>query len=92
MGRVRVSTTVDGTRLDQARRLAPGSDSGLLDRALVALIRELEEERELAALAAFPYEEDEELAWQAPAGPDLPFDGEVPADVLELARRRRRRS
>jgi hypothetical protein len=90
MNRVRISTTVDASALDRARRLLPGPDSRLLDRALAALNRQLEEEWELAALAAHPYEEDPDLAWQAPAGPDLPYDGDVPLEVIEEARRRRR--
>lgn len=42
------------------------------------------------ALHALPYEEDVELAWEAPPGPDLPYDGRVPAEVLRLAEARRR--
>lgn len=89
MARTRVSTTVDGDRLERARRLFGGSDSELLDRALELLVRRLDAERELAALDAAPYEDDPDLRWHAPPGPDLPYDGEVPADVLELARERR---
>lgn len=90
MERVRVSTTVDADRLAAARRLLPGTDSRLLDRALAALVEQLEAERELAILAAQPYEHDPDLAWQAPPGPDLPYEGDVPDDVMRLARRRRR--
>jgi hypothetical protein len=90
MRRVRISTTVDATALATARRLAPGTDSQLLDRALVALVAQLEEEQELAALAEHPYEDDPDLAWQAPPGPDLPYTGTVPAEVMKLAQRRRR--
>jgi hypothetical protein len=90
MNRVRISTTVDVGSLERARQLMPGSDSRLLDRALAALIQQLEEERESAALAAHPYEEDPDLTWEAPPGPDLPYDGEVPKEVTQLARRRRR--
>ena len=89
---MRLSTTVDATSLGRARRLLPGTDSRLLDRALDALIRDLEEEHELAALAAHPYEDDASLSWAAPTGPDLPYDGGVPPDVMDLARRRRRRA
>jgi len=42
-----------------------------------------------SALESHPYEADPELAWEAPPGPDLPYEGAVPADVLRLARRRR---
>ena len=90
MSRVRISTTVDADDLAAARRLLPGSDSRLLDRALAALVEQLEGEREVAALTAHPYEDDPELAWQAPLGPDLPYDGDVPDDVMKLARQRRR--
>jgi hypothetical protein len=39
MSRVRVSTTVDGARLANARRIRPDSpDAALLDEALAALI------------------------------------------------------
>ena len=91
MRRERISTTVDAATLDRTRRLLPGPDSRLLDRALAALVHELEAEREVTALAAHPYEHDPDLAWAAPAGPDLPYNGEVPPEVLALARRRRRR-
>ncbi len=90
MSRARISTTVDATSLGRARQLLPGADSRLLDRALLALIEDLEEDRELAALAALPYEDDPDLAWEAPPGPDLPYDGEVPEDVIQLALQRRR--
>ena len=90
MSRVRISTTVDAQSLAAARRLLPGPDSRLLDRALASLVEQLEAGREVAALANHPYEDDPDLAWQAPSGPDLPFDGDVPSDVMRLARRRRR--
>ncbi len=92
MERARLSTTVDAAFLDRARQLMPGSDSRLVDRALAALIEQLEAERELAALASHPYEEDPDLAWEAPVGPDLQYEGEVPKDVSDLARRRRQRA
>ena len=78
--------------LAAARRLASRPDSELLDRALAVLIEQLEAQRELTALADHPYEADPDLAWQAPPGPDLPYDGAVPAEVLKLAQRRRRQS
>lgn len=90
MHRARVSTTVDARSLGRARQLLPGPDSRMFDRALAALIQKVEEELELAALSAHPYEDDPDLAWEAPPGPDLPYDGEVPREVAELARRRRR--
>lgn len=89
MSRVRVSTTVDGERLERARTLFDGSDSQLLDRALELLVRRLDADRERAALAAHPYEDDPDLTWHAPPGPALPYDGEVPEDVLRLAGERR---
>lgn len=92
MARMRISTTVDAQRLAAARRLLPGTDSRLLDRALAALVEQLEAERELAALTNHPYEDDPDLAWPAPPGPDLPYDGDVPADVMRLAQRRRRQT
>jgi hypothetical protein len=92
MTRVRISTTVDAAMLAAARRLASQPDSELLDRALTALVEQLEAQRELSALADQPYEDDPDLAWQAPPGPDLPYDGAVPADVMKLAHRRRRQT
>jgi hypothetical protein len=76
--------------LERARQLLPGSDSVVIDRALCALLEELEGERELAALTAHPYDADPELAWEALPGPDLPYDGDIPDAVIELARQRRR--
>lgn len=81
---------MDAQRWDTARRLLGGSNSQVVDRALAVLIEQLEAEQERAALAALPYEDDADLAWEAPPGPDLPYDGEVPADVLRLAEQRRR--
>lgn len=65
-------------------------DSQLLDLALAALIEMLRTEQELAALAEHPYETDPDLAWEAPRGPDLPYDGAVPDEVLAMAEERRR--
>ncbi len=92
MARARISTTVDAQRLATARLLLGTTDSQILDRALGALIEQLEGEHELAALAAMPYEDDPDLAWPVAPGPDLPYDGQVPAEVLRLASKRRRRS
>lgn len=89
MARTRISTTVDGDRLIRARGLFDGPDSELLDVALELLVRRLDAERERAALEASPYEDDPEVAWHAPDGPDLPYDGEVPEEVLRLAAERR---
>lgn len=91
MTRVRISTTVDGDQLARCRRLFGPGTSKLVDSALRALGEELERARELAALADHPYEDDSELAWTAPGGPDLPYDGEIPEDVRRLAEERRAR-
>jgi len=88
MSRERVSTTLDATRLARARALSGLNDSKLLDRALGALLEQLEHEREVSALERHPYEDDRELSWEAPPVP-LPYDGAVPEEVVELARRRR---
>lgn len=61
-----------------------------MDRALATLVDGLEAQMEIAALEAMPYDEDPELSWEAPPAPPLPYTGEVPADVLALAERRRR--
>ena len=89
MRRVRISTTVDAAQLAACRRLLQESDSRIIDRALAALIEELEGGRELAVLEAHPYEDDADLTWIAPEGADLPYDGDIPADVLRLAAERR---
>ena len=60
-----------------------------MDRALAALLEGLETQQELAALEAFPYDADPELNWEVPPTA-LPYSGEVPADVMALAQRRRR--
>lgn len=65
-------------------------DSQLMDRALAALIEQVEADQERAALERHPYDEDPELGWDAPALPSLAYQGEVPADVRALAERRRR--
>jgi hypothetical protein len=91
MSRERISTTVDSARLARARRLLRVKDSHLIDQALDALVQRELSERELAAIEAKPYEDDPDLAWDAPDGPDLPYDGEIPTDVKRLAARRRRK-
>lgn len=67
------------------------TDSQIVDRALGCLAAELEALAEIAALESHPYENDPDLAWEAPAGPDLPYDGEVPQEALDLAASRRAR-
>ncbi|MBA2348848.1 MAG: hypothetical protein H0V81_11190 [Solirubrobacterales bacterium] len=91
MSRVRISATVDADELERARRLTGARDSQLLDEALVLLVRERLAAQEREALTAQPYDADPDLAWQAPPGPDLPYEGEIPAAVLALAKARRRR-
>ena len=89
MKRARISTTVDAQQLANARARLDASDSELLDRALAALIDDIDTQHERTALAEQPYEDDPELTWQAPSGPDLPYDGDIPSDVIELAAERR---
>lgn len=91
MPRVRISTTVDGQQLATVRVMLGAPDSKILDRALKALIDQVEGAQELEALAARPYEDDPELSWAPPPGGDLPYDGEVPADVVRMAAQRRSR-
>jgi hypothetical protein len=90
MKRSRISTTVDSVKLERARTLARTNDAAMLDRALQALILEIESGEELEALRALPYDRDAELALPAasPAS-ELPYDGDVPTEILEIARRRR---
>jgi hypothetical protein len=89
MKRVRISATVDGASLEHARRLTGARDSQLLDHALGALVRELQAEQERAALQAHPYDADPELSWTVPTAPDLPYEGDIPAEVIALAEARR---
>jgi len=91
MTRIRISTTVDESRWAEARRLFGGLPSQIVDAALSALIEKVEADSERAALDRFPYQDDPNLSWEAPAGPELPYDGEVPQEVLRLAQLRRRR-
>lgn len=91
MPRVRISTTVDADRLAACRRLLRGPDSRLIDRALDALLAELEGRAELRALEEHPYEEDPELAWGVSDGPPLPYDAKVPDAVLARAKALRRK-
>jgi hypothetical protein len=88
MKRVRISTTVDAWRLARTREMSGLSDSQLLDRALAALLGQLEHEREIAALERHPYDEDPQLSWESPATP-LPYDGNIPDAVVQLAQQRR---
>jgi len=90
MTRVRISTTVDAQQLTTVRRMLNAPDSHILDRALKVLIDDVEQAQELAALEALPYEDDPDLSWAPVPGADLPYDGEVPADVLRMAAQRRR--
>ena len=88
--RVRISTTIDEARLEEARRRTGSRDSELLDRALVALLDLLDTEAELAAIAAAPYESDPELAMPGADPTEEDYLGSVPAAVRRLAKTRRR--
>lgn len=93
MARVRVSTTVDREVLRTTRQRLGARDSELFDRALLALLDQLDAAAEATALDAAPYHEDEDLQLPEPelGAEELPYDGEVPPEVVELAERRRRR-
>lgn len=93
MNRVRVSTTVDSEKLKQAEALVGAPRSALFDAALAALIEKRLDAQEIAALSANPYQRDSELFlpkseidWDV----ELPYDGEIPPNVVALAKRRRR--
>ena len=95
MTRVRISTTVDGEQLAAARELLGLRDCELFDRALTVIVRDASISRELASLDRYPYAADPDLAMpNLPAisatDDDLPYDAEVPAAVLALARQRRK--
>ncbi len=87
--RTRISTTVDTDRLARARREFDLNDAQLVDRALEALLGEVDDAKERAALLAQPYDEDEALAWSVGPGESLPYDGDVPDHVQRLASERR---
>lgn len=89
MSRVRISTTVDSAVWEELRRLVAGPASRLVDSALRELLTKLETDRERAALQAAPYAGDPQLNWESSPEPDLPYDADVPSDVLDLARARR---
>ena len=83
---------MDEEQLRRARVLGACADSQLFDRALALFIREVEGERERAALLAQPYDDDPEVALPDPLLDGflpLPYDGDVPPAVREAARRRR---
>lgn len=82
---------MDSARLATARATHDLPDSQLIDRAIRALLDQDEARRERAALLAAPYEDDDDLSWTAAPGEPLPYDGDVPAEVLALARERRAR-
>lgn len=88
MSRVRISTTVDGDRLERARSLLDLPDSDLIDRALAVLVEGVEADREAEILKRLPYDHDPDLAWRTPPGPGLPYEGEVPEHVQAMARNR----
>ena len=95
MTRERISTTVDGAVLAEARRRTGNRDSELFDAALAALLDRLDTDAELRALDALPYDDDPELAMPSSAdatGPAIwvgDYEGDVPAAVVALARQRR---
>jgi hypothetical protein len=92
MTRLRISTTVDGSVLERARKLSGVRDAEMFDAAMIALIDQIQGERELEALRSWPYADDPELA-MPDAPPDsleaLPYAGEVPPEVVKLAKARR---
>ena len=65
-------------------------DSELFDRALGAYVEERVAEQERAVLTVLAYDDDPELDMPE-ADDDLPYDGSVPAEVVGLAKLRRRR-
>jgi hypothetical protein len=92
MNRLRISTTVDGSVLERARKLSGVRDAEMFDAAMLALINQIQGERELEALRSWPYADDVELAMPE-APPDsldaLPYSGEVPPELMKLAMARR---
>lgn len=58
MSRTRISTTVDGAVLEQARALSGARDAEMFDAAMLALIEKIHGERELAALIEWPIGRD----------------------------------
>ena len=92
--RTRLSTNVNTDWLTAARARTGLSDSALIDKALVALLDQAEREAEDRAFGPEqPLGEvtdgDVSFGWPADAPPLDTYDGEVPADVLELFAERR---
>jgi hypothetical protein len=84
--RVRISTTVDESRLAQARARSGQRDSEMFDAALSALLDQIDREAELHALSLQPYDTSEFGPSVATASP---YDGPVPKRVQQLAAKRR---
>lgn len=94
MARARISTSVDAAQLEKARSLSDLRDSELFDRALTLFVRQSTIDHEIAALERIPYDADPELVMgDAPndSVDELPYDGEVPEEILRIAAERRRR-
>ena len=87
--RVRISTTIDGDRLEAARLRSGRRDSELFDLALIALLDTLDQEDELRAIEAHPYDQDPHLAVSVPQTFDESYDGAIPESVRLLAEQRR---
>ena len=87
--RVRISTTIDGERLEAARLRLGRRDSELFDLALIALLDTLDQEDELAAIEAHPYDKDPDLVVSVPQPFDESYDEAVPESVRLLAEQRR---
>jgi len=54
----------------------------MVDRALRALMDELEGLAETRALGEAPYDDDPDLAWTVSEGPPMPYEAKVPKEVL----------
>ncbi len=87
--RVRISTTIDGERLEAARLRSGRRDSELFDLALIALLDTLDQEDELRAIETQPYDRDPDLVLAVPQTFDERYDGAIPESVRLLAEERR---
>lgn len=45
-------------------------------------------QQERATLQSHAYDADPELSWTVPTAPDLPYEGDIPAEVIALAEAR----
>jgi hypothetical protein len=58
----------------------------------LALLADVEDQREREAIERHPYDDDPHLSWETAVGFPLPYEGPVPTDLVERAEERRHRA